>query len=53
MKYVRAFVTFNVSANEWVVHVRKGRSFWARNRTEAIDCALASLKANEALRLVW
>lgn len=53
MKYIRAFVTFNTSANEWVVHVRKGRSFWAQSRTEAIDNAMASLAPNQTLRLVW
>ena len=53
MKYIRAFVTFNVSANEWVVHVRKGRSFWAQSRTEAIDAAMATLPPNQTLRLVW
>lgn len=53
MKYIRAFVTFNQSANEWVVHVRKGGSFWAQSRTEAIDSAMAALAPNQTLRLVW
>lgn len=53
MKYIRAFVTFNQSANEWVVHVRRGGSFWAQSRAEAIDAAMATMKANQTLRLVW
>ena len=53
MKYRRAFVTFNQSANEWVVHVRKGASYWAQSRAEAIDAAMAALPANQTLRLVW
>ena len=53
MKYIRAFVTFNTSANEWVVHVRKGQSFWAQSRAEAIDAAMATLAPNQTLRLVW
>ena len=53
MKYVRAFVTFNVSSGDWVVHVRKGRSFWAKSRVEAIDAATEALAPNQVLRLVW
>jgi len=53
MNYVRAFITFDVSANDWVVHLRRGGSFRARNRTEAIDAAMESLKADQVLRLIW
>ena len=53
MKFIRAFVTFNTSANEWVVHVRNGKSFWSKDRAEAIESATESLKANQVLRLVW
>ena len=53
MKYVRGFVTFNQSANEWVVHVRKGASYWAKSRVEAIDAATEALAPNQVLRLVW
>lgn len=53
MKFIRAFVSFNVSSGDWVVHVRRGKSFWAQSRTEAIEAAMAALPPNQTLRLVW
>lgn len=51
MKFVRATIFFN--HNEWVVHLRKGKSYFAETRNEAIEAALSGLPEGYTLRLTW
>ena len=40
-KFIRAQLIFNPSANEWHLHTRRGRSYFAQTRSEVIDAAQA------------
>lgn len=52
-RFIRAQVVFNPSANEWHLHLRKGRSYFAKTRAEAIEAAQANLPEGYALKLSW
>lgn len=53
MKYIRASIFFNHVDGDWVVHLRRGKSYFAPSRNEAIEAAIAGLPEGHTLRLSW